>query len=210
MTASKMVERSREVQGTPPLEGTQAAQSYCPSCGDKVSTYGVLKDGKIEVRCNACGFPMAAEERPPLRGVECILIADDDRLFRSLLADLLVERGLTPTVLPCESGTTFLTAALERLLLGLPNKLAILDIVMDPLDGLATAIAFRALEKWLKMPSLTPLLFLSAVRYDEHLKKAVNLCQPARYLNKGSDVTPDKLGPRLERVLGSLLQQGGI
>jgi hypothetical protein len=40
------------------------------------------------------------------------------------------------------------------------------------------------------------------------LSKLIARCQPALYLNKGSDATPDKLGPRLEKVIGYLLAQG--
>lgn len=181
---------------------------YCPSCGEQVYTYTVVTDGAIEVRCSSCGFPLGAEQGHPLPGVDCILIADDDRFFRSLLADLLVERGLTATVVPCESGATFLTAATERFLQGLPNKIAILDIIMEPLDGISTALALRALEKGLKVVRPTPILFLSAARYNDNLKKLISRCQPALYLNKGSDSTPDRLGPRLEKVIGYMLQQG--
>lgn len=181
---------------------------YCSSCGEQVYTYTVVKDGAVEVRCSSCGFPLGAEAGQPLPGVDCILIADDDRLFRSLLADLLMERGLTATVIPCESGATFLTAAAERFLEGLSNKVAILDIIMEPLDGIATALALRALEKGLKVARPTPILFLSAARYNENLKRLIARCQPALYLNKGSDSTPDRLGPRLEKVIGYLLQQG--
>jgi CheY-like chemotaxis protein len=181
---------------------------YCPSCGEQVYTYTVVKDGAVEGRCSSCGFPLGAEESHPLRGVDCILIADDDPFFRSLLADLLVERGLTANVIPCESGATFLTVATERFLQGLPNKVAVLDIIMEPLDGISTALALRALEKGLKVARPTPLLFLSAARYNDNLKKLISRCQPALYLNKGSDSTPDRLGPRLEKVIGYMLQQG--
>jgi CheY-like chemotaxis protein len=185
----------------------KAAFRYCPSCGEQVYTYTVVKSGALEVRCSSCGLALGAEASHPLRGVDCILIADDDRFFRTLVADLLVDRGLTANVIACESGATFLTLATERLLQGLPNKVAILDILMEPLDGLATAVAYRALEQALKVGRPTPLLFLSAVRYNETLKQAISHCAPALYLNKGADATPDKLGPRLERVLGHMLQQ---
>jgi CheY-like chemotaxis protein len=135
------------------------------------------------------------------------MIADDDPLFLSILGDLLQERGLTTNVIPCQTGTSFLTLATERFHLKLPIKLAILDIIMQPLDGIATALALRALEKGLKVAQPTPILFLSAVRADDNLKKLLALCQPALYLNKGLDATPDKLGPRLERVIAYLLEQ---
>jgi CheY-like chemotaxis protein len=136
------------------------------------------------------------------------MIADDDRFFRTLLDDLLHERGLTANVVPCESGTTFLAAAAERFRQELPIKLAILDIMMEPIDGIATAFALRALETGLKVPQPTPILFLSAVRSDDNLVRLIGRCHPALYLNKGSDSTPERLGPRLERVIWYLLEQG--
>ncbi|MBI3988259.1 MAG: hypothetical protein HY347_01440, partial [candidate division NC10 bacterium] len=53
----------------------------------------------------------------------------------------------------------------------------------------------------------TPVLFLSAVRCDDTLRRLIARCQPALYLNKGTDSRPDKLGPRLEKVIGYLLHQ---
>ncbi|MFN3477325.1 MAG: response regulator, partial [Candidatus Methylomirabilales bacterium] len=162
---------------------------YCPSCGEEVYTYTVQKEGEIEIRCSACGFPLSLEPGPFSRGLDCIMIADDDRFFRSLLAALLDQRGFTTNIIPCESGPEFLSIAAERFLQGLPIKLAILDIMMYPLDGVATALAFRALEKGLKVAPPTPILFLSAARSDETLRKLIGRCQPALYLNKGSDAT---------------------
>ncbi len=181
---------------------------YCPSCGEGVYTYTVQRETGFEVRCSSCGLSLSLESAPPIQALDCIMIADDDRFFRTLLADLLHERGLTTNVIPCESGTTFLTAAAERFRQDLPIRLVILDIIMEPIDGIATAFAFRALEKGLKVAQPTPVLFLSAVRSDDNLTKLIGRCHPALYLNKGSDSTPERLGPRLERVIGYLSEQG--
>jgi len=144
---------------------------------------------------------------PALQGLACIVIADDDRFFRTLLTDLLKERGLAQQVIPCESGTEFLTVAAERISQALPIKLAILDIIMEHLDGVSTALALRAFERGLKAAQPTPILFLSAVPSDSALKSIISQYQPALYLNKGSDAIPDKLGPRLEQLIGHLLQR---
>lgn len=134
------------------------------------------------------------------------MIADDDRFFRSVLVDLLNERGMTTTVIAAESGPHFLTLAVERFRQNLPIKLAILDIIMDPLDGVSTALALRAIENGLKMPQPTPVLFLSAARLEDATYRLLSQCRPARYLNKGLDATPDKLGPRLDNVIGHLFR----
>lgn len=179
---------------------------YCPSCGERVYTYSVLKEGVIEIRCSPCGFPVSPTQVHSTPRLDCIVIGEDDRLFLSFLADLLIELGLTNTVIPCESGTKFLTLATERLRQDPRGVLVILDIIMEPLDGIVTALALRAVEQALNLVHPTPILFLSAARY-EILSKQISRCQPALYLNKGMDSTPERLGPRLEKVIGYLLTQ---
>ncbi|HSD52071.1 MAG TPA: response regulator [Candidatus Methylomirabilis sp.] len=179
---------------------------YCPSCGEHVPTYTVPRAGGIEIRCAPCGLPLSLEASPPLRGLACIMIADDDRFFRSVLGDILNERGLTTNVISAESGPHFLTLAVERFRQNLPIKLVILDILMEPLDGVATALALRAIEQGLNVPQSTPVLFLSAARLDDATYRQLSQCRPARYLNKGLDATPDKLGPRLDNIIGHLFR----
>lgn len=181
---------------------------YCPSCGEEVFTYSVQKEEGTEVRCSGCGFPLELEPSPAIQGLDCIVIADDDKLFRSVLADLLTERGFSINVIPCENGQEFIALASEMLRQELSIKLAILDIMMYPLDGTAAALALRALEKGLNVRQPTPVLFLSNVRSDDTLRRLIARCQPALYLNKGTDVAPDQLGPRLEKVVAYLLTHG--
>jgi CheY-like chemotaxis protein len=180
---------------------------YCPSCGERVYTYSVLREGVIEIRCSPCGFPVSPDQPNLLPRLDSVVIADDDRFFLSLLADLLMELGIANSVVPCESGAKFLTAATERLRPEPRSMLAILDIVMEPMDGIVTALAFRAVEEALQVAHATPILFLSAARY-ETLGRQIGRCQPALYLNKGMDATPAQLGPRLQKVIGYLLAQG--
>ncbi len=180
---------------------------YCPSCGENVPTYSIPSKGGVELRCITCGLPLSVESGPPLRGLGAIMVTDDDKFFRILLSDLLTERGLSTEVITCESGTEFLTRTAERLRDQSPIRLAILDIIMQPIDGVSTALALRAVERGLKMAHPIPFLFLSAARLDETLTKLLGLCRPAVYLNKGQDSTPDKLGPRLDKVIERLLAQ---
>ncbi len=190
------------------MPDTAAPFRYCPSCGERVYTYSVLKEGVIELRCSPCGFPVTLTQGPPIPRLDCIVIADDDQFFLSFLTDLLKERGITNNVIPCETGTRFLTVATERLRQEPHGVLVILDIMMEPMDGIVTALALRAVEQALNLAEPTPILFLSAARY-ETLSRQIGRCQPALYLNKGMDSTPDKLGPRLEKVIGYLLTQRG-
>ncbi len=126
--------------------------------------------------------------------------------FEPYFQDLLIQKSLALTVITSENGWEFLAKATERLRGELPIKLAILDILMYPLNGISTAMAFRAIEKGFALPSPTPVLFLSAVRLDNDLRKAIAHCQPALYLNKGIDSTPDRLGMRIERMVNHFLR----
>jgi CheY-like chemotaxis protein len=94
------------------------------------------------------------------------MIADDDMFFRSVLTDLLSERGMATDVIAAESGAHFLALAVERFRKNLPIKLAILDIIMQPLDGVTTAMALRAVEQGMNITQPTPVLFLSAARLE--------------------------------------------
>jgi CheY-like chemotaxis protein len=135
------------------------------------------------------------------------MVTDDDKFFRFLVSDLLTERGLTGDVIACDSGIQFLTNAVERLRDQSPVHLAILDIVMQPLDGVSAALALRAVERGFKVAHPIPFVFLSAARLDDTLTKLLAQCRPAVYLNKGRDATPDRLGPRLDMVIERLLAQ---
>jgi len=179
---------------------------YCYCCGADVYTYTVELEKGVEIRCSACGLPLEREIRQTVQNLGCIMIADDDQFYRSLLADLLKEQGLTADPILCKNGIEFLSKAAERLHGGVSIHLAILDIVMEPLDGMATAFAFRAVEKGLEAPH-APILFLSAIRADDSLRKFIARCQPAIYLNKATDATPDRLAFRLEKVVNYLVQR---
>lgn len=184
----------------------KVAFRYCSACGEEVYTYTVLKDEGIEVRCSACGLPLELDPGPRAGNLDCIAVADDDRLFRTMLTDLLIERGLALKVLACEDGAEFLAQMTGRIRHQLPTRLAILDILMHPLDGTAAAIALRALEKGFGLPQPIPILFLSGVRVDEGLLKQIELAAPALYLNKGVDATPERLADRIQRIVTQLLR----
>ena len=180
---------------------------YCPSCGETVSTYAIPSAAGVELRCITCGLSLSMESGPPPRNLGAIMVTDDDKFFRVLLSDLLTHRNLTAEVITCDGGSQFLTRAVERLREQLPIRLAVLDIIMQPLDGVSTALALRAVERAFMAAHPIPFLFLSAARLDDTLTKLLGQCRPAVYLNKGQDATPDKLGPRLDKVIEHLLAQ---
>jgi CheY-like chemotaxis protein len=109
----------------------------------------------------------------------------------------------------CASGAELLARATARFNERLPVKLVILDLMMTPLNGAATGIAFRALEKGLGLAPPAPILFVSGSPVDEEMKALLAKCAPALFLHKGADKSPEALGRRLEQVMAILLKAAG-
>lgn len=181
---------------------------FCPSCAEEVYTYTVDAALGPEIRCSACGLPLATAATLGATRVECVLVADDNRLYRTLLRDVLLERKLAETVEVCASGAELLARAATRFHDHLPVKLVILDVMMTPLNGPATGMAFRALEKGLKVSPPVPILFVSGSPLEEEMKALLGKCTPALFLHKGADKGPVALGQRLEQVVTALLKGG--
>lgn len=182
---------------------------YCPSCGEPVFTYSAQAADRAEVRCGYCGLLLeVTESAVPTPPTGCVVVVDDDNLFRTLLADLLTQQGLAAEVLACDSGPAFLTQLTQRFRQEKPIRLAILDILMTPLDGIASALAFRALERGFDRHRAVPILFFSGVRATEALRKHLSLCAPAYYLNKGTDATPERLAERMRHIFGQIFGGG--
>ena len=191
-------------------EEPSAATHYCPSCGERVFTYSAEMGDRAEIRCGYCGLLLELTEsvqQPVASG--CVVVVDDDQFFRTLLADLLTQEGLAAEVLSCDGGASFLTQITQRFRQEQPVRLAILDIVMSPLDGVASALALRALERGFDRGAAIPILFFSAARATEALRKHMARCTPAYYLNKGSDATPERLAERMRHLFGQVFTGSG-
>lgn len=186
----------------------QLPTHYCPSCGEMVFTYSAQAADRAEVRCGYCGLLLEVTAAAAPTPTGCVVVADDDKLFRTLLSDLLVQQGLAAEVLSCEGGPTFLAQVTQRFRQNRPIRLAILDIMMTPLDGVASALALRAIERGFDREAAIPILFFSAVRATEALRKHLSLSAPAYYLNKGADATPDRLGERMRHIFGRIFGGG--
>ena len=183
----------------PPAEGTARFQ-YCAGCGEQVVVYAVPTEAGAELRCSYCGLTLRLPSPRPAAPMGCVLLADDEKFFRSLLSELLVEQRLAETVVPCVSGAELLTKLSERLRARQDTHLVILDIVMQDLDGIVTARAIRAVEHGFGVARPVPILFLSGVRPDTALRTFVARMQPALFLNKAVDATPERLAMRLRKM----------
>jgi CheY-like chemotaxis protein len=101
-------------------------------------------------------YATALEERPRLQ----VLVADDDERMRSLLASCVRETGEAITVLEARDGA-------EAIQLGLQQRpqIAILDVNMPRLDGIAAAITLRGLQPQMR-------LALQTADPNAHLERA--------------------------------------
>lgn len=178
---------------------------YCMGCGEHTPTYKVEEGGQVELRCAYCGFTLETTRGPLEMALECVVLADDERLFRTVLKDLLIEEKVATEVIACESGAEFLTECVRRFRHHRPISLVIMDILMKPMDGSVAALALRALEKGFDIPAPAPILFVSGVRADDALRKIVQTLAPALYLNKGNDAAPPRLARRIKQLIPHLL-----
>ena len=179
------------------------ATDYCPACGEQVFTYRAAGE-RAELRCGYCGLPLGVAKSAKPVSSGCVVVVDDDNFFRTVLGDLLTQEGLATEVVSCDSGTSFLTQLTQRFLQAQPVRLAILDIVMNPLDGVASALAMRALERGFDRGAPIPILFFSAAKATDALRKHMARCTPAYYLNKGSDSSPGRLAARMRELFGQV------
>lgn len=183
---------------------------YCICCGENVPVNTITRDGNIELTCIYCGFVLdvakpaahrAAEE--PTEIPTYVLTADDSTLTRDLLRSMLLKHELAREVESVADGQAFIAAFTNRLTEGRGVTLAILDLNMPVMDGITAARLMRTVESKFG-PSKTPILFFSAQKSDEHLKRQLELLAPARYVNKGSDGDPEQLIQRIGELIADL------
>jgi len=180
---------------------------YCLCCDEEVPTDTVYRDGKKEITCLYCGFVLGLEEDRQETPASCILTADDSSLIRNLLTDILTGKKLAAHVCSFENGMTFLAEFNQRILQPEGVSLTILDLQMPVMDGLKAAMTMRAIEAKLQRSQKTPIIFFSARKCDEALKKQLARCAPAVYFNKGDSPDPAGLADRVDRLVSYILSR---
>ncbi|NOY52605.1 MAG: response regulator [Deltaproteobacteria bacterium] len=178
---------------------------YCLCCDEDVPINTVYRDGKKEITCLYCGFVLGFQEEKKGASASCILTADDSNLIRNLLTDILTNKRLAEDVLSFENGMTFLAEFNQRIIRPDGVSLVILDLQMPVMDGLKTALTLRAVETKLQRDKKTPIIFFSARKCDEALKKQLARCAPAVYFNKGDSPDPANLADRVDRLVNYIL-----
>jgi len=139
------------------------------------------------------------EEERGLAG--CILAADDSDLTRDLIRESLLKKKMARSVLSSKNGQEFITSFTRRLAENQSVDLVILDVEMPVIDGITAARMMRAVEGQYGKAKV-PILFFSAHKCDENLKRQISLFKPASYVNKGSDSDPEKLLERIDLLIG--------
>jgi CheY-like chemotaxis protein len=208
---------------------------YCICCGEDVPYNRIERDGKIELTCSYCGFPLPDDEKTvvamedtsveatstegtstvsePVQAVpermdkfDYVLFADDSKFTRKMIKDSLIEKDLANEILEFENGLE-LTAGFAKLASEkkVLDAVMIIDINMPVMDGIAAAKFLRNIESQKGIPHL-PMAFFSSVKADENFKNLLIELAPAHYVNKASDPDPDKLLERLEQLLSYFMQ----
>jgi CheY-like chemotaxis protein len=139
---------------------------------------------------------------------ECIIISDDAELTRGLLNATLINRKLTQTVISTVNGQEFIKVFSKRLTDHQPVNLVILDLEMPVMNGIMAARVMRTIEQKVAVKAV-PILFFSARKCDEELRKQLSIFSPAIYVNKGSETDPAKLMSRIDRLVEYLLEKRG-
>jgi CheY-like chemotaxis protein len=182
-------------------------EQYCLCCGEDVPTNKVYRDGNTEITCLYCSFVLGIQDKQKGATAQCILTADDSNLIRNLMTQILIKKGLAKEVLAFEDGMVFLSEFQKRLAAKQEVSLAILDLQMPVMDGLKAAMTMRALEKKANLAKKTQIIFFSARKCDDSLKKQLSQCTPAVYFNKGEAPDPAGLADRIDRLVSYILSQ---
>ncbi len=94
----------------------------------------------------------------------------------------------------------------KRLAEDLPVEMVILDLVMPVMDGITAARIMRSIEQKYQVDP-TPILFFSARKCDEELKRQMKMFLPASYVNKGASGEPEQLLERIDQLVTYLLKK---
>jgi len=179
-------------------------KKYCLCCGEDVPCNVVVRDEQKILTCAYCGFTLDVEKLWTEKEVSIethALIAEDSDFARKLLKELVSKSKIASEVIAVTNGLELITEFTKLKNSKAKISFAIIDLTMSVMDGLTAASIIRSYEE--KEDNLTkiPIVFFSAVKADEKLKKQMELLAPAHYLNKGSDPDPRSLVDRIYVLL---------
>ena len=190
---------------------------YCLCCGDQVPFNTFKRNERLEVTCAYCGFTLDIQnlweskkpetaQKQPAPSESYALVTDDSHYTRKIIEDLLRARKFSSQVMAFQNGLELISAYSKLLEEKKMIDIAIIDLNMPVMDGLTAARLMRSVEAQ-NNTKKTPIMFFSAEKADENLRKQMQNLEPANYVNKGSDPDPDKLASRVESLIAYLMEK---
>ncbi len=189
-------------------------KKYCLCCGEDVPINIFKRNERMETTCGYCGFTLDVQNlwEPKKKdsaaavGESYALVTDDSKYTRKIIEDLLKARKFSSHIMSFQNGLELISAYSKMLNEKKQIDIAIIDLNMPVMDGLTAARLMRSLETQNSV-SPTPIVFFSAEKADDSLRKQMENLDPANYVNKGSDPDPDKLVARVESLIGYLMEK---
>ena len=185
------------------------SKKYCLCCGEDVPCNVVIRDERMTLTCAYCGFTLDVEKLWKEKEVSektYALIAEDSDFARKLLNELVSKSNLVSEVIAVPNGLELITEITKLRKSNAKISFAIIDLTMPVMDGLTAASIIRSYEEKSENTAKIPIVFFSAVKADENLKRQMELLAPAHYLNKGSDPDPRGLIDRIYVLLKFISQ----
>ncbi len=182
---------------------------YCLCCGEDVPFSSVERNERRESICAYCGFTLDVQELWDTKKATSdgyAIIAEDSQYTRSIIEGVLKEKNVSNFVRSFENGLMLTTEYSKLLGTKSTVDIAIIDLNMPVMDGLTAARTMRELEKQHNAHAV-PVVFFSAHKADENLRKQMEALKPAFYVNKGSDPDPEKLASRVEYLVGYVIEK---
>jgi CheY-like chemotaxis protein len=187
--------------GRKAIMSSDTDKKYCLCCGEDVPCNTVVRNGQKALTCMYCGFILDIEnieKKKEVPEMTYALIAEDSTFARKLLKDLVSRAKLTSEVIAVTNGLELIMEFKKLRQNKAKISFSIIDLSMPVMDGLTAASVLRYLEE---NDVKIPIVFFSAVKSDEELKKQMELLAPAFYLNKGSEPDPRNLADRIYVLL---------
>lgn len=204
---------------------------YCLCCDEQVPFSVVERNDRRELTCVYCGFSLdvqklwekpSAQSQPPAQprpaaepqpraqhepaGQSHALVADDSPITRTLIEGLMKLKGFSANVQSFENGLGLISAYSKLLSEKKPVDIAVIDLNMPVMDGLTAARTMRAIEEQNSVHKV-PVVFFSAEKADDNLRRQMEALEPANYVNKGSDPDPGKLAARVDALISQLIEK---
>lgn len=180
---------------------------YCICCGEDVPYNRVVRNEREELTCLYCGFTLDVknlweEHEQPVSGIA--MIAEDSETTRRLIEEVIRSKGLSDEIISVEDGLKLTSEFSKIIKEGRKVEFMVIDLNMPVMDGLTAARTVRAIESGAGRDHV-PIVFFSAVKADDNLKKQMGMLSPAHYMNKGSDADPEALSSRIEGLINFIL-----